>query len=202
MKLRDATPEQIQKVDSLLKYYILKREELRMNGILKLVSGEEFLLFGIVTNSPYSDDETPIRGYSLYALPLSTPFEESLDVHYLPKVLLSPRPTDIECIFWYPFYRAVRDHIAKTYCELESESLSCIEINEIRMGRHKAQGLGGYMLSLALAECQQACSKKDMVITHVFGKFIIDDENSLKKVRRFYRRNGFRRSYDCFYKLI
>jgi hypothetical protein len=201
MKLKDATPEQIKNVDKLLNFYILQREELKINGILELTSGEEFLLFGIVTNSPYADDETPIRGYSLYALPLSTPDEERLDVHYIPKVLLSPRPTDVGSV-WYPFYKVVRDHVAKTYRELESESLSCIEFNEIRTGRHKAKGLGSYMLSLALAECQQACLKKDMVITHVFGEVIIDDENSLKKVRRFYRRNGFRWSYNCFYKII
>ncbi len=189
MKLKDATPEQINKVYSLL------GDGPKIHGILELPSGEEFLIYE--NSIGLSRRET----YYIRAVPLSLFDAEHWSLPHIPKIIVSIVPTNVGSEEFL-FLPVVLNHVVNTYPEAAQESLFCVELDEIYMANYHSIGLGSNLLSWALARCQQDCFEKDRVITHMFGKVVPDDDNRLKDVIRFYRHNGFREAYGFIYRMI
>lgn len=189
MKLKDATPEQIKKVRDL------RGDGPGIHGILELPSGEEFLIYENTIGL------TQGERYYIRAVPVSLLDAEHLSLPHIPKVIVSVVPTKVgsEDFLFLP---VVLNHVANTYPNTAQESLFCVELDEIYMANYHSIGLGSTLLSWALARCQQDCYEKDRVITHMFGKVVPDDNNRLKDVIRFYRRNGFREAYGLIYRMI
>lgn len=189
MKLKDATPEQIKKVRDL------RGDGPGIHGILELPSGEEFLI--------YENTIGLSRGerYYIRAVPISLLDAEHWSLPNIPKIIVSIVPTNVgsEDFLFLP---VVLNHVVNTYPEAAQESLFCVELDEIYMADYHSIGLGSCVLSWALDRCQQDCFENNRVITHVFGEIVPDDDDRLKDVIRFYRRNGFREAYGFIYRMI
>lgn len=194
MRLKHATPKQIKKVTELI------GDGIEIMGVLILPSGDEFIQLEKMDKSDLEMDP-PITGFSVFALPVSLLEKESLNLYDMPRVCLSLYPTDIGSE-GYLFREVVMNHIAKTYPELESNSLFCIELDTIHMAEYRSNGLGSFMLSWAIDGCREICATEHMVITHVFGEVVPDDDDRLKDVIRFYHRNGFREAYGFIYRMF
>ena len=194
MKLKDATPEQVKKAAKMID------GNHKIHGIVGLPTGETFLLFESLRESGF-EEEPPIVGYSLRAIPLSLLDEEKFEWDDVPKVILSIFPTDVGSE-GRQFHKVVMNHIEKTYPESEPETTFCIELEEIHMSEYRSKGLGSYMLQMALAQCHNTCLECELVITHIFGEVEPADEDRLEDVNRFYRRHGFRETYGEIYRMI